>query len=341
MHQEPESPRRHLSGLLTVMILLIPIGCHPWYLVESSYQKVGLTEDPPEITTTREYQTHRGKALSVAIDAPDRCADQSSTEATGEATSAAELLRATCGVEMAELERALARAGHRVISWEAVREMVLHKAEVTSLEAARNLGAEVLLHVNSLEHSISEPGFDERWNRRFYKSDNKGTKGPLAEVPELRAQALEKGMRTSELRAVPLGRVSASIDATVVLVSSGEAIWFYRWTHSQAFESKITARQLFECNRRHIGHCIRQMPVYENQETRSKRSGPPHERGSFRREASGSPKKSGRTRSGSRGALSQPARDANEIEAVYYRLAKRVVDDLATRFTGPSVPVEM
>lgn len=290
------------------------LACKPWYLVESHYQAGGLSEPPPEITATPTYRAELPKLVSIAISAPDKCADRSSAETTGEAKSAGELLRTTCGVEMAELERALVRAGYRVISWNAIRQMVVHEENVTPLKAARSLGANVLLQVNSMERSTAFPGHEERWEREFFESDRSGTKGPLTKVPEERARALEQVIRPLEVAAGPREQLSVSVNGTAVLTATGEAIWFYAWTHHRdLIDSTSNTRQLVVCQRKLRGRCLpwTMLPAQAAQ-------------------VSSAP------RSGSSGSVSVPQRTASEIDALYYQLIREVVADLAFRFSQTS-----
>jgi hypothetical protein len=98
------------------------------------------------------------------------------------------------------------------------------------------------------------------------------------------------------------------MNATAILVETGEAIWFYTWTHSEEFEGAVTASQLFECHRRRESRCLPkmlQLPAV---------SSPP-------------------PRSGSKGSLSTPPQSADPVDAAYYRLVQEVVHDLVTRFS--------
>jgi len=294
----------HGLTVAAVLVSALCVGCHPWYLAESVYRQKGRMNRPPDVTATSSYRAIQVKGATVAIQAPDECADRTAAAGQGEAVPARELIHKTCGVEMAELERALARAGQRVISWSAVREKVRYQ-QVTPLVAARSLGADILLQVNSLEHTVIVPGYDTSWRRRFYESDKHGIRGPEATVPEARLRTLEREMRTVELEIFPRGKVSATINATVVSVSSGEAIWFYEWTQGEAFEQEVFARQLFECNRKHLHTCFRRTLPAD------------------------------RTLVGPGGDfIAVDPESAGETEAAYYALVKRIVADLVSRLTN-------
>lgn len=295
------------SELVAIAATLL-LGCNPWYLVESEYQGATLRGDPPEITETRVYRRAVRPGVSVAVGAPDRCANQSAGEATGGAKTIEELISTTCGVEMAEVERRLAEAGYRVISWNAVYQMVVYEENVTPLAAAKQLGAEILFQMNSLERSRVAPGQESTWRRSFFESNSKGDRKGVAHVDEARARALEGWMMTIESAVLPREQISVTADATAILVETGEAIWFYRWTNNERFEGNLSTTQLFECNRRNMGHCVKHAH---------------HGRPSV---AAGTP------RAGGSGSMRSPGLSVTSAEAEYYRLVREVVRDLVSRF---------
>ena len=313
-----------ISGVWTLRYFLPCVSvafmaCHPWYWVESEYRGATLEEQPPEIAATSVYRSLVRPGLSVALSAPDKCADQSAAQASGGPASAGELLATTCGVEMAELERALVESGFRVVSWNAVRQMVLYKEHVTPLEAAQQLNATVLFQVNSLERSKARRSHELEWERSFYEWElgffewffgigTNGSKGPLVEVPDDRAKALENRMSRVEQAARPREQVSVTVNATAILAESGETIWFYSWTHAEEFDEEVRATQLFECHRSKMFRCIEQKP-------RSDVAPPP-------------------PRSGSKGRVLRAAQSASPADAAYYRLVRGVIADLVGRFAG-------
>ncbi len=309
---------RALRKLSLVPILLwacmAQFGCaHPWYLVEWSFTQK-LTDREPDVTSTESYDDLRLELTAVAVDAPDRCANWSSAQATGEAATVGEVMSASCGVEMAELERALARSRYKVISWNAVRSLANRKEGMTALEAARSLGADILLHVNSLEKALALPGRDERFEKTFYESDRRGTKGAVAALPARRAQALERGLGKRDASSAR-GFVAVSIDATAVLVKSGESIWFYRWTHSSTPKLDQSATQLFQCNRTNLDLCFPRM-VMAPMGKIGDAIGP--QIGSSRESVTG-------------------PEAANAIDAVYHQLVQEVVEALVSELRGDQV----
>lgn len=114
-------------------------------------------------------------------------------------------------------------------------------------------------------------------------------------------------MQRLEATAKPREQISVTANAAAILVGTGEAIWFYSWTHSERFEGQVMASQLFECHRRHRSHCIPQQPA-----TPDVAAGPP--------------------RSGSKGTAQSEPQDASPADAAYYQLVREVVADLVDRF---------
>lgn len=169
------------------------------------------------------------------------------------------LMQTHCGVDMSELERALVAKGWTVSSWKAV-DQIMQSERVTGLQAAKRLGTGLLLQVNSLEQSTQNPLKDLHWETKFYESDRRGRMGPLAAVPEKRAQTLESMMRAAQAKMLPSSRIGSSINVTAVLVETGQTVWFYNWNHWRRSDDDFVNRQLFVCNWRHLDHCIPQEP---------------------------------------------------------------------------------
>ncbi len=298
-----------LAGLIPLLAVLA--GCNPYYLVESEFQSADSGLAQPEITTTETYRSGFDRKPVIALGAPDRCADNSSAETRGDFKGVAQILRTRCGVEMSELEMAFVRAGYKVVSWNAMRQIVIHEAHFTPIEAAGELGADVVFQVNSLERIQANLGSDLQWKRRFFESDRSGRRGPPIAVPESRAQSLESHVHRWEQSALPPNRMGATTNATVIDVKSGEAIWFYDGTVSEQFDSAVSLSQLFECSRRHTSFCLPRV---------SKGHAAPE------------PK-----RSEGAGAMTVSPRSMDAQDGIYFQLVRRVLEDMVNRFsTGTS-----
>jgi hypothetical protein len=220
-----------------------------------------------------------------------------------------------CGVEMAELERALAEFKYRVISWSAIEQIVVRKAGITPLAAAKNLNADVLFQINSLERSEANRGHEEAWSGQFYTSDKYGNRGVPAEVPEERARALEAWGRPQEQNIRSGQQISVTANVTATLVATGESIWFYEWTViEEPLEATIPTAQLFECHENILSRCFRRQP-----QATTPLAPPPA--------VSAPPLRSG----GHGGAIGSPLA-ASEHDAVYYELIHAIVEDLVREF---------
>jgi hypothetical protein len=301
------------SAAIFLLLLLAACRNHPWYLVESSYEVRGLPQRQREITST---PAHRAlpEDLVVAVRAPDRCANRSAAGTTGKATPAGDLLRMKCGVEMADLERALAEFNYRVISWSAIEQIVVRQDGITPLAAAKKLNADVLFQINSLERSETNTGHEEIWNGQFYTSDKYGNRGVSAEVPEERARALEAGVRPQGQNFRSSHRISVTANVTATRVATGESIWFYEWTAVEPLEATIPTVQLFECHQNILSRCFPRWPEAARQlATQPAVSSQP-------------------LRSGGHGEPIGPPRIANEHDAVYYDLIRAIVEDLVREF---------
>jgi hypothetical protein len=147
---------------------------YEYYKIQSRFVASAQDQQAPEIIETPAYMQLAGSATTVAVRAPDQCSNNTTNQATGEAAAGGAILQTNCGVEMGEIERALTRAGYNVISWNILdREMARNDS---ASEVARNLGAQILFQVNSLERSRKTLGQDARWERTYFSTDYTGTK---------------------------------------------------------------------------------------------------------------------------------------------------------------------
>jgi len=100
-----------LPGLSVLVTLCAILGCAstpPYYLIESRYTESGRSGPPPDVTQTPDFPAVHHLIQLVALKPPDVCADRGQSGRLGTASLELGVLRTRCGVEMAELERALA-----------------------------------------------------------------------------------------------------------------------------------------------------------------------------------------------------------------------------------------
>jgi len=195
-------------------------------------QVLGRAAQPePEVVATPQYQAAVGTIRSVAIMAPDYCANRTAAESVGQAQAAGTVLSTKCGIEMGELERALAMAGYQVTSWSALASAV-ERDHVTPSAAAARLGAQVLFQVNTLQKVLVSPQIDFRWQRGIWEMDQTGdlATGQPAAVTDQDATALYAEAARRERDAQARQVLGATLDVNAIMVSTGQSIWFYRGT---------------------------------------------------------------------------------------------------------------
>lgn len=218
---------RALSAAFAVMFLT---ACASYVRVESRFVESSRQTDA-EITVTPEYFAMRSAIKRVALRAPDACSQDTMAEATGVARPQKTVLATRCGVEMAELERALVKANYTVYSWQSVASMVESDPTLTPLTAARKLGAQVLFQVNSLERAKATSSAEARWERRYYKTKQGAARGfnpqPIALSARDRDE-LNELIAENERSAIASTRHAAALDVSAVAVDTGQAIWFYQ-----------------------------------------------------------------------------------------------------------------
>lgn len=297
---------------LTVLVSLYTLlaACHPpYYLVTSDFMVADARETPPEIVQSHTYRSVIPTIKSLAVKAPEGCADETATQSSGEAAGQGVLLKTTCGIEMAELERALTKAGFQVISWKILQNKVL-KEEMTPQAASKALGAEVLFQINSLERSLIQAGQDARWERRFYTSNEEGQLRNPATLPVKEGEQLIAQMKNIEAASPPhQERLSVTINASASLVETGETLWFYEWTHAEAQRKNAEMKVLAVCE---DGECreasIKEKDIPEEEQLLS----------------------------GSSEAISKQKNAKDQQNAVYHKLLRDLVTNLANSFKHQS-----
>ena len=234
---------------LAMAALLALGGCRSTYLLTSKFVVSAQAEKLPEIIETPTYIDSHSRIYTVAVRAPDSCSNQTAASATGDARASGTILKTECGVEMAELERALAKKGYRVISWKVLaRELSI--SGKSAGEVASTLGAEVLFQINSLEKSQKSLGKDARWERNYFLSNEYGDRLGEQLFDEPTRQFLRsRYLLNSEQRVERYGlsQPSVTLDANAVMVATGESIWYYQWTHADASGMDYKTQALISC----------------------------------------------------------------------------------------------
>lgn len=203
---------------------------YEYYKVRSQFVASAQGQQAPEIIATPSYNQLAGRAVTVAVRAPDSCINNTANQATGGAAAGGTILQTNCGVEMGEIERALTRAGYNVISWNILqREMARN---LSANEVANTLGAQVLFQVNSLEKSQKTLGQDARWERSYFTTDAGGTADrPMPLTEQQRAYLSQTYLAKIEADRNPR-TYAVTLDAAAVWVPTGQSLWYYRWTRA-------------------------------------------------------------------------------------------------------------
>ncbi len=229
-------PRVRGAGLAAVLVLLGACGGSPWVLVRSQVSERSKPLDV-EVTPTPEYDALVGKIHSVAVQAPDYCANRSAADASGRASATGTVMATECGVELGELERALTRAGFRVTSWSALANLV-RAEKITPSAASRRLGAQVLFQINSLQRVKVTPDVKVDWRRSFVGITKDGTRvtDEKADVDSSDEAVLVGMVKPHEAHVSAVERLGASLDVNAIDTSTGQSLWFYRGTMFDALD---------------------------------------------------------------------------------------------------------
>ncbi|MFK7898947.1 MAG: hypothetical protein AB8G23_24165 [Myxococcota bacterium] len=293
--------------LLLVLLGMSLVGCGtrtPYVLVESELIESSRRSAEPDVTETSAFRKKRSGIETLGLRPPDVCADQGISAGDGAGRLQLGVMRTRCGVEMAELERALSRAGYEVVSWNAIRQQVSGK-EIPLLDAAKGLGVDVLLQVNSLERFELRPGRDARWERRFWKATTEGEPRDAASVSRERAAEFDRLIATKEASLGAENRIGATINVSGVWVESGSTIWFYEWSQIDDVSGNAEVDLLLDCRNKGCVEVRKAEPVIDD--------GPV---------------------SGSIAGVSRAGGPNDESQAIFSSLVRALVTDLAERFAG-------
>jgi hypothetical protein len=267
-----------------------------------------------EVTITTLYSKMASQIKSVAISAPSSCANETASTNSGQAVNTGSIVKTNCGVEMAEIERALIRQGFTVYSWKLVADAInansANNTRVSPDRVAKQLGAQVLFQVNSLERVIITPGRDARIERSFYGSNSLGEKlGPI-ELGEQRIKEIKAVTGVLEVKQLPSAQsLGAMLDINAIDSETGQSIWFYRWSKHEDTSKNIFASSLVQC--------------WDNWGCRQELAENP----TLKQNTTA-------VRSSEVETISTVARPANEQNATYFSLLQDVTTDFVKRFSS-------
>lgn len=234
-------------------------GCWSFYAVRSTFSVSGHEQPNPDVTETKAYQDIIDSVERIAVKAPDGCANETSSESRGETTSSdVVLLKSNCGQEMALLERGLAKAKYKVVSWSVVNSRS-HAENRAPLDIAKDMKADLLLQVNSMERLFTRAGGSLGWDRRYYRSDSRWNIFGPAAVGARTEHQIVRDAKAIESR-VQAGRTSVNLNATATSVKTGEAIWFYDWTLADSGSNESIETLSFSACSKKNGLCKPWLP---------------------------------------------------------------------------------
>lgn len=287
------------SGLMT--------GCAKHYTLSTEYVANDAAETPAEVVSTSNYRNSLTSIKTIAVQAPDFCINETSTQKEGTRAESA-ILRINCGIEMGEIERGWAKFGYEVLSWKVLKQ-TQDKFNLSPRQAAERLGADAIVLINSTERSFVQPGENARWERRYFIADKQGHQQSPAYVNNITERQFIRMLGEEERKLVGKNRLSATINATVFLVSTGQAVWFYEWTHAEKKLEQSRADLHVICEK---DFC---------------RPAPQLLRGD----------RQTRLSSGNTAALSTQRTPQNQYRAIHSRLMKEVINDMVKKFSSGTV----
>lgn len=267
-----------------------------------------------EVTKTPRYSNMFSRINSVALSAPSSCANQSAASATGSAANTGDIVKTLCGVEMAEMERALVREGFTVYSWNMINSAIIANRQEGAAAVAKRLGAQVLFQVNSLERVIMTPGRDDRIEHYFQNSNESGESLSSLKLDKQQISKINDIIATDELKRLPSAkRLGAMLDINAVDSATGQTIWFYRWSKHEDSSKNVFAKYLLQCWDYWGPWCrIEQGQIPEPE----------------------SPKKGSEKRSTEVATFSTDPRPASEQDVIYFELLRDVTVDFVKRFSS-------
>jgi hypothetical protein len=220
---------RFLALSLILFTTFTLSGCSWTYLtVKSDVANSTIASPGSDIVQTSDYLKRFENVKKVAFRAPDSCVQSLESNSTGSAINK-QLVSARCGVVMAELEKALVKAGYDVYSWKSINGLVYNNSEATYVDAAKKLGAEILFEVNSLEQKTIPT--QSKFNRKYLESNSRGKIiGDIAISEDELKQINKLVTENEQANAYRIRRVGAMIDINAVDVTNSKKIWFYQWS---------------------------------------------------------------------------------------------------------------
>jgi hypothetical protein len=192
------------------------------------YSVVPAVSATPDVAAkeTPKLREIRPRVSSVAVRAPDMCFAPMDPNLSGPPRI---VLSAECAPWIGELERALASAGYRVLSWDALMQ-VEHQQSLTTYAAAERLGADVVFVFAQLDVADVDFASKPIDSLRNFAADERGD----VVGPAVLDAATERDLASRVdkiLGSGPWDRAAglkSTIDGSAVLPETGEVVWLFR-----------------------------------------------------------------------------------------------------------------
>jgi hypothetical protein len=183
-----------------------------------------------EVKGTETYAKGRSTYKTAAIRLPDSCLNETAGKVSGMANQSQTILQTQCGPWLSEIEKALVEANLKVMSWDALWKLEREKG-ISTYSAGAQLGADIIFVFNSLEAGDIRAGSSVAGKFKYFSSDEAGT--PLSPLPlddatRAQFQTFVRAILQSRVAADQVTALSAIIDVTAVLPSTGQSVWFFR-----------------------------------------------------------------------------------------------------------------
>ncbi len=188
-----------------------------------------LPQDSPNVLETPEFIQVRDQIRRVAVLPPEFCRGQAAGKLTGESSQQETLLQTRCGPLMAEFERTLTASHLNTFSSVELQSAVT-RGGVTAADAAKKANVELLFVVNNLELVKSPQSV--RLTRTFHFLDRSSGTWVSPPASATRDAQFARILLPTEqaMQRATQERLGAALDVTAVLVSTGQSVWFFRWT---------------------------------------------------------------------------------------------------------------
>lgn len=227
-------------GVIIASYFTLMTGCATHYQVETKLVVGQKVASDTEMVQSKTLSKVVDKINVIAIKAPDQCANQTINEKTAGA-----VISTRCGVEMAALERSLARAGYQVVSWKLMQEAQAGGRASSWVDLAKSLNADALIQVNSLEKTKRKLPEGSKIETNYFKVNSKGKTLTSVSMDQQNNfnQLFVNSVKSSILS---VERLAVTLDATLLYVPSNEAVWFYKNTVGEPIND-FSATQDFLC----------------------------------------------------------------------------------------------